>query len=148
MTNHIAAIHALAGKLEITGDDYRALLVQLTGVDSCKKMTQPQRRDVREHLQGLARRYGVDAKQARARPLSAAEFEKRRRAASPQERKVWAMWHQLHRAGVVRDPSARALSAFVRRQTGSDIPRWQSDPKAMHAVIEALKDWKQREGLQ
>lgn len=58
MTDHIAAIHVLKGKLRLTDDDYRALLIQLTGQASSKAMTQAQRRTVREHLQSLAARLG------------------------------------------------------------------------------------------
>ena len=45
--NHIAAIHVLKARLRLADDDYRALLVQLTGQPSSKSMTQAQRRTVR-----------------------------------------------------------------------------------------------------
>lgn len=64
--------------------------------------------------------------------------------ASPQERKVWALWHQLHRDGVVRDPSARALSAFVKRQTGQDLLSSLNGAQ-LSTVIDALDDWRVRE---
>jgi hypothetical protein len=56
MANHIAAIHVLKSKLQLSDDDYRALLVQLTGKASSKAMTQPEQQHVRDHMQRLAER--------------------------------------------------------------------------------------------
>ena len=36
--NHIAAIHVLKARCQLREDDYRALLTQLTGKDSCKAL--------------------------------------------------------------------------------------------------------------
>lgn len=127
-TNHIAAIHVLKAQLGLSDDDYRALLLQLTGRSSSREMTQPQRAQVREHLQRLAVRMGV-APQAQ-----------RRTEPSPRERKVLALWGQLHRDGVVRDGSVRALNAFVRRTVHVDALRWCSGSQ-LDVLIEALKQW-------
>lgn len=136
----IRAIHALKTRLKWSDDDYRSLLRTLTGKTSSKACTSAERRQVREHMQDLAERAGLTA----PRRLSATEFERRRSAASPQERKVWALWHQLHRDGVVRDPSARALSAFVKRQTGQDLLSSLNGAQ-LSTVIDALDDWRVRE---
>ena len=73
-TDHIKAIHVLKGKLRLSDDDYRALLIQLTGHSSSKAMTQPQRRTVREHLQRLAARMGIEQPATRQRLLPDAQF--------------------------------------------------------------------------
>ena len=144
MTDHIAAIHVLKGKLRLTDDDYRALLIQLTGHSSSKAMTQPQRRTVREHLQRLASRMGIEQPATRQRPLPDAQFAKAKAAASPRERKVWALWHQLHRDGRVDNPSAAALNAWVKkRQVGVDALRFCTGPQ-LDTLIEALKAWGDR----
>ena len=130
-TDHIKAIHVLKGKLSLSDDDYRALLIQLTGHSSSKAMTQPQRRTVREHLQRLAERAGLAAPRP---PLP---------AASPRERKVWAIWLDMARRGLVHNKSAQALDAFVQRQTGVSALRWCSAAQ-LDAVIEALKLWQKR----
>lgn len=142
-TDHIKAIHVLKGKLSLSDDDYRALLIQLTGHSSSKAMTQPQRRTVREHLQRLAARMGIEQPATRQRPLPDAQFAQAKAAASPRERKVWALWHQLHRDGLVDNPSAAALNAWVKRQVGVDALRFCTGPQ-LDTLIEALKAWGDR----
>jgi len=142
-TDHIKAIHVLKGKLRLSDDDYRALLIQLTGHSSSKAMTQPQRRTVREHLQRLASRMGLEQPATRQRPLPDAQFAQAKAAASPRERKVWALWHQLHRDGLVDNPSAAALNAWVKRQVGVDALRFCTGPQ-LDTLIEALKAWGDR----
>ena len=142
-TDHIKAIHVLKGKLRLSDDDYRALLIQLTGHSSSKAMTQAQRRTVREHLQRLAAHMGIEQPATRQRPLPDAAFAKAKAAASPRERKVWALWHQLHRDGLVDNPSAAALNAWVKRQVGVDALRFCTGPQ-LDTLIEALKAWGDR----
>ncbi len=142
-TDHIKAIHVLKGKLRLSDDDYRALLIQLTGHSSSKAMTQPQRRTVREHLQRLAARMGIEQPATRQRPLPDAQFAQAKAAASPRERKVWALWHQLHRDGLVDNPSAAALNAWVKGQAGVDALRFCTGPQ-LGTLIEALKAWGDR----
>ena len=142
-TDHIKAIHVLKGKLRLSDDAYRALLIQLTGHSSSKAMTQPQRRTVREHLQRLAAHMGIEQPATRQRPLADAAFAKAKADASPRERKVWALWHQLHRDGLVDNPSAAALNAWVKRQVGVDALRFCTGPQ-LDTLIEALKAWGDR----
>ncbi len=142
-TDHIKAIHVLKGKLSLSDDDYRALLIQLTGHSSSKAMTQAQRRTVREHLQRLAAHMGIEQPATRQRPLPDAAFAKAKAAASPRERKVWALWHQLHRDGLVDNPTAAALNAWVKRQVGVDALRFCTGPQ-LDTLIEALKAWGER----
>ena len=138
--NHIAAIHVLKGQLKLTDDDYRALLTSLTGRASSKDMPAAQQQQVREHMQRLAERMGV------ARPrASAAAFAARQQAASPRERKVWALWNQLARDGVVHNPSATALNAWVERTVHVSALRFANDAQ-LDTLIEALKAWQQRGG--
>lgn len=137
-TNHIAAIHVLKAQLGLSDDDYRALLLHLTGHASSRDMSPLQRAQVRNHLQRLAERMGV------VRPRGSATVSARERdRASPQERKVWALWNQLHRDGLVRDCSARALNAWVQRQVGVSALRF-ANAEQLHALIEALKQWERR----
>ena len=140
--NHIAAIHAIKARLQMSDDDYRALLLHLTGKSSSKTCNQAERRAVREHLARLADKLLLA--RPRRQPLSQEAFAQRQQAASPRERKVWALWHQLARDGVVRSASAASLRAFVRRQTGGvDDLRFCNAPQ-LDAIIEALKDWQRR----
>lgn len=143
-TNHISAIHVLKAKLQLTDDDYRALLKGLTAKSSSKDMTQAERRQVREHLQGLAERMGV-AQPTRRRPLTREQFAKAQASARPRERKVWALWHQLHRNGKVANPSRTALDAWVARTVHVSALRFATDAQ-LDTCIEALKAWTLRGG--
>ena len=135
--NHIAAIHVLKAKLRLTDEDYRALLKHLTGKGSSKDCTAEQQQQVRDHLQRLAEAAGVASATRRA------GFEVRVKAASPRERKVWAIWLDMARSGLVHNKAAQALDAFVCRQTGVTALRW-CNAKQLDAVIEALKAWQKR----
>ena len=145
MANHIAAIHTLKSKLRLSDDDYRALLCNITGKRSSKALSAAEQARVRNHMQALGERMGVLVAQ-RQRPMPAETFAKAKAAASPRERKVWALWHQLHRDGVVRDASARSLRGFVERQTGGVSDLRFCNAVQLDAVIEALKSWKERGG--
>lgn len=69
-----------------------------------------------------------------------------RTAARPHAGKVLALWWSLHWLGAVDRPDARAVDGFVRRQTGVSALRFL-DHRQAHAVVEALKDWAAREGV-
>ena len=133
-TNHIAAIHVLKSKLQLSDDDYQALLIHLTGKASSKDMTAAQRSTVRNHMQRLAERVGAVQPTAQ-RPYAA--------TASPKERKVWALWHQLGRDGVVHNTSAAALNAWVERTVHVSALRFANDAQ-LDALIEGLKAWQLR----
>ena len=144
MANHIAAIHTLKSKLGLSDDDYRALLCNITGKRSSKALSAAELLRVRNHMQALGEHMGVLVAQ-RQRPLPAETFAKAKAAASPRERKVWALWHQLHRDGVIQNHSAPALNAWVKRQVGVDALRF-CNAAQLDALIEALKAWQLRGG--
>ena len=143
MSNHIAAIHVLKSKLQLTDDDYRALLRNLTQKTSSKDLTDKERQAVRDHMQQLAERAGV-AKPLRRR-ATGRTFAQAKAAASPRERKVWALWNQLGRDGVVRDTSAKALNAWVARTVHVSALAFANGAQ-LDTLIEALKAWQQRGG--
>lgn len=142
ITNHIAAIHVLKSKLQLSDDDYQALLIQLTGKASSKDMTAAQRSTVRNHMQRLAERVGAVQPTAQ-RPYAPAKFDQLKANASPKERKVWALWHQLGRDGVVHNTSAAALNAWVERTVHVSALRFANDAQ-LDALIEGLKAWQLR----
>ena len=141
-TNHIAAIHVLKSKLQLSDDDYQALLIHLTGKASSKDMTAVQRSTVRNHMQRLAERVGAVQPTAQ-RPYAPAKFDQLKANASPKERKVWALWHQLGRDGVVHNTSAAALNAWVERTVHVSALRFANDAQ-LDALIEGLKAWQLR----
>lgn len=141
MANHTAAIHVLKSKLQLSDDDYRALLKNLTNKTSSKDLSEKERQAVRDHMQQLAERSGV-AKPLRRR-APGRTFAQAKAAASPRERKVWALWHQLHRDGLVHDTSAAALNAWVQRTVHVAALAFATGPQ-LDTLIEALKSWQQR----
>lgn len=141
--NHLAAIHVLKSKLQMSDDDYRALLVQMTGQNSSKLLNDRQRQTLRDHMQGLADRMGV-TKPSRSRPGPAKRFAEKKARATPKERKVWALWNQLYRDGKLRDNSAQALGAWVQRTVHVSSLAWCSEGQ-LNTLIEALKEWQERE---
>lgn len=143
MPNHTAAIHVLKTKLRLSDDDYRALLAGLTGKTSSKGMTAKEQGQVRDHMQRLAVQSGVAQPTTRRHPLSAEQFAKAKQAASPRERKVFAMWQQLGRDGLVQNTSGQALNAWVERTVGVTALRFATAPQ-LDTLIEALKAWHKR----
>ncbi|MEG0920660.1 MAG: regulatory protein GemA [Comamonas sp.] len=143
MANHKAAIHALKSKLGMSDDDYRALLLTLTGVSSSKDMTDKQQRQVRDRLQSLGERMGVVQATTKRRPLTHDQFALVKKETRPKERKVWALWNQLNRDGKIGNPSAAALNAWVLRQVDVSALRFATDPQ-LDTLIEALKAWQER----
>ena len=141
MANHTAAIHVLKSKLQLSDDDYRALLKNLTNKTSSKDLSEKERQAVRDHMQQLAERAGV-AKPLRRR-ATGRTFAQAKAAASPRERKVWALWHQLHRDGLVHDTSPAALNAWVQRTVHVAALAFATGPQ-LDTLIEALKSWQQR----
>ena len=124
----LAAIHAAAAQLGMdTADrnprsDYRAMLLQHGGKTSAADLDAAGRRRVLAHLRASLPR-----------------------AAKPQHGtwqadKMHALWEQLGRAGVLKDPSLQGLHAFVLARTGISSPAWLPAHSA-NAVIEALKAW-------
>ena len=139
MDKNIAAIHAIKSRLGLQDDDYRALLVNLTGKSSSKAMAPAEQARVREHMQQLAVRMGV-AKPAHSRRTT---FAQAKAVASPKERKVWALWNQLGRDGVVHNTSAAALNAWVER-TVHVSARGFATSAHLDTLIEGLKAWQKR----
>lgn len=141
-TSHTSAIHVLKSKLRLTDEDYRALLLQLTKKSSSKDMSEAERQHVRDHLQMLAQRMGVVPPTQR-RPYTPAKFDQVKAAASPKERKVWALWHQLGRDGLVQNTGPQALNAWVERTVHVSALQFANSAQ-LDTLIEALKAWKER----
>ena len=135
-SRHTAAIHVLKAQLQLSDADYRALLNALTAKSSSKDMSEAQRQQVRDHMQRLAERAGL----ATPKPSG---WQAKRAAASPAERKVWAIWNALQRSGKIDNNSEPALNAWVKRTVHVDALRFCTAPQ-LDTLIEALKRWQDR----
>lgn len=67
----------------------------------------------------------------------------RRQAISPDASKVRALWLFLHALGAVKDPSEKALAAYVKRIAKVDDLAWASGAGIV-ALIESQKKWAMR----
>ncbi len=128
----ISVIKMAQGKLGITDDDYRALLKDRFKAKSCKDLTFKQAGALIEELQekGFVLVGANNHSPVRESPP--------RTGNEPQDQKIRAMWLALYDCGIVRDPSERAMLAFVKRQTGLDALPWCSVAEKQ-MVIESLK---------
>lgn len=62
---------------------------------------------------------------------------------NPDASKVRALWLFLHMLGEVRDPSEKALAAYVKRIAKVDDLRW-AHGRVIDTLIETLKKWAMR----
>lgn len=128
----LAKVHIGRKAIGIAEDDYRALLVRITGARSAKDC------DAGQLVQVLAEfeRMGFHSGPAVTR---------RAPAGSAVARKARAMWISLYQLGAITDPSEKALEAFGRRQLHVDRLQW-ADERQGFRLIEALKAIADRNG--
>lgn len=133
--NTTAIINIAKDELGMVEDDYRALLVRVTGKASLRQMSERQRIDVVEEM----KRKGFKIKKGgKSLPPS---FK-------PYIRKIHALWTNCARLGVVESGSREALRAFCKRfidPTGNVAvdPDLLSFDQAS-PIIEALKKMEAR----
>lgn len=65
---------------------------------------------------------------------------------SPIQRKLWAVWKQMHADGVIDDGSSRGLNSFVKRSLDDDVPWNELTNKQATLILENLKQWQKRVG--
>ena len=142
--NHTAAIHVLKGQLKLQDDDYRALLVHLTGKSSCKAMTNQEQAKVRMHMDGLASKMGVKKPfktatkqpQKTGRPTPSAD-------AMPLVRRIRAQLISLD-----RKPDSYA-DGIVKQMLGDQAPQFFEwcQPRDLANLSQALSFQQKREGV-
>ena len=111
------------------GLDKHQLLSDRYGIDSSKELTGANLFDLYSHF----RRLGWRVKR-KGGTKSSPRYD------DPMQRKIVAMWIELHRAGVVKNGSDRALQAYVKRQTGIQNLKWCGGQECFR-LIESLKKW-------
>ena len=130
----IRLIHIAQGDLQMDDETYRAMLCSVGGADSTKNMPVSSLEAVLKHMKKAGFKVRPKAQNGRA-PLPLADGDT--------DKKIRALWLFLHKLGAVKDPSERALFAYVKRMTGIDALQWTDDVHARR-VIETLKKWAQR----
>ena len=114
---------------------------------ACRKLglDEDARRDAQLGAVGKASMTDMDAGELRA-VLDRLNRGQAPAADRPHVGKVRALWWTLYWLGAVEQSDARAIDAFVRRQTGVAALRFL-DHRQAHSVIDALKLWAVREGV-
>lgn len=123
----IKKIHIAKADLKLDDDRYRAMLLGLTGKDSCKDMTLIELNQVYRQMEKDG--FVVKVKKGKAT---------RKPENTPEQKKIWAIWFSLVDGGKVTD-STRALNAFIKRQTGIESIDWVKSSADADKVIEGLK---------
>ncbi|GAA4650821.1 regulatory protein GemA [Kistimonas scapharcae] len=138
----IARIHIARQQLGMDEEDYRKMLQQVTGKDSCGQMRLFELIKVESHLKTLG---------WKPRPKQAGKRMSPPSKGRPVD-KLRALWIEMASNGLLRDGSENALEAWVRRQTriinggqGIDKVDWlENDPALCTQVLESLKKWRRR----
>jgi phage gp16-like protein len=126
----IAKIHVAKKQLVIDEEAYRALLQSEVKKDSLKAMSVWELEKIVERMTKLGFRVQKSSDN---------------RTHDRQSKKIRALWLDLAKSGLVKDPNESALCAFVKRRTGVDALQWLSTEQAAK-VIEVLKKWSGRAG--
>ena len=129
MAGLIGIIHIAKQQLGMDEDTYRGFLRDVTGKDSCAKMTPREQRRVMAELKtrGFRRTPRHKGKEL---------------VDHPQAKKIRALWLTMADCGIVRDRSEKALASCVRRFTGRTLE--DATVKQCQAMIEILKQWLDR----
>lgn len=134
--NTIAIINIAKGQLGLDEDDYRAMLLRVTGKSSLRQMSERQKIDVVEEMKRLGFRVQAGGKKV---PVSV----------KPYIRKIHALWHSCLRAGAIENGSREALRAFCKRFVAHGDATVAVDPDLLSyaqaaPIIEALKKMEAR----
>ncbi|SOC41609.1 phage gp16-like protein [Rhizobium subbaraonis] len=133
MTSAIAAIHTGCKQLGIDEDGRRTIYERITGKPSLTLMSSDEKDAVVTELRRLG--FTSADRRTNGQQKLTGKFAK----------KLQALWIAAWNLGVVEKRDDKALTAFVKRQTGIDHTRWLNYPDDARAVIEALKSWLRRE---
>lgn len=127
-TPSTAKIHVARKQLALSDENYRAILVRITGQDTSSGLNDRQ----------------VDAVIAEFRRLGWRPEKAFKPSGKSFVRLIYALWKEAAKVGAVSSSSKPALRAFVERQTRQGGERGIDDPEFLRAadarrVSEALK---------
>lgn len=126
----LAKVHIARKELALEEEDYRAILQRVCGKPSSSGCSDTE-------LDRLL----TEFKRLGWKPRSKGFLG---HSDKPHVRKVFALWKELGRAGVLTDGSRKALHAFVKRQTGVAAAEWLTAADASK-VTEGLKAMQRRQ---
>ncbi len=127
----IRLIHVAKRELQMDDDTYRGVLLAIGNASSAADLSVSNLDRVLEHMKKCGFKVRPNNKPSR------------RLADDPESKKIRALWLFLHELDVVRDPSEKALAAYVKRLTGVSALQWADGAQSLK-LIEALKAWAMR----
>lgn len=130
----IAKIHVAKKEMALLEDDYRAMLIRVTGRTSSADCSIAELRSMIEEMK---------SKGFQAKPRSAGGGAKP--ADHPFAAKARALWISLYHLGAIDNSSEQALEAFARRQLGCTKMQWANQAQG-YKLVEALKAIAKRNG--
>lgn len=131
----IALIHVAKSQLKLSDENYRSICARIcNGKTSSKTMTGAEK----IALMAEFKRMGFKARPGKKQTP---------RSDNPQVRKVFALWGEMARTGIVRNGERAALRAYVKRMAEVDDPEFMDGDQAIK-VIEGLKAMQRRGGSQ
>ncbi|MHB9292661.1 hypothetical protein Holit_01763 [Hollandina sp. SP2] len=125
----IALIHVAKKSIGITDEDYCALLIGAAGIDSTKYLEYEYQFD---EIMKIFNRLGFVSRKKESSSISRHQWTDKWGCTDAQRAKIEAMWRSC-----ARNPSDRALRAFVKRITHVDHPSFLR-PTLAGKVINAL----------
>lgn len=128
----ISKIHVAKKELGLDDDRYRAMLIGITGKDSCKDMNLVELNKVYRQMEKDGFVIKVKKGKATREPENNA-FQK----------KIWAIWFDLKEKGFVSGGTT-ALNKFIKRQTGVESIDWVKSKEIADPIIEGLKAMQRR----
>lgn len=134
--NSNAIINIARTQLDMVEDDYRAMLVRVTGLSSLRAMSERQKLCVLDELKRLGFRVKAGGRKL---PVSV----------KPYVRLIHALWKSCAQLGVIEDASRPALRAFCKRFVAHGQGSVAVDPDLLDyaqatPIIEALKVMERR----
>lgn len=126
-------INIAKNELQMSEDDYRALVKRITSHDSLKSCTYDDLQNVIKEL---------EKKGFKIKPKAKINYSKTH--GSKIHNKALSLWIQLAETGALRDRSDSAFNSYCKRFTKADHWRFMGNDEAA-TVIESLKDWIKRE---
>lgn len=125
----LARIHALSKNLLLEEDEYRALVVKVTGKESAALLDMRELGTLAAYLQKLWNR--------QRRPQRSYTF-------TPQEKLIWSLWQQLADAGKIKNRKMAGLMGYVKAHIARvDHISWLNGAQ-QDMLIEQLKKFLQR----
>lgn len=135
----LAVIHIWKQQAGLDDEEYRDVLESITGKRSAGELDRAGIDAVVDWF--LDRGCSYPQNRKKYSPVS------RNQPVKTQASKIRALWIEMGKAGIC-DSSEAALNAFVKRMTRIDKVDWLNQrPKQANIVIEGLKAWAKRQGL-